>query len=97
MEFRIQVSAEEEYGIYSVDKYRIQDCQGLPYLSDMGQHIPYNKSLKIVLKKSGGYLTTVFCKMSVRGKYCVEFLLLEDGQKFLDDRSFRVQFSKLTL
>ena len=34
--------------------------------------------------------------MSVRGKYCVEFLLLEDGQKFLDDRSFHVRFSQLT-
>ena len=42
-----------------------------------------------------GHPTTVFCKISIRKSNIAQnFLSLEEGQKFLDNRSIYVQFSK---
>ena len=47
-------------------------------------------------KDTQGHPTTVFCKIYVRrNKFFPEFSIVEDGYKFLDDRSIHVQFSKL--
>ena len=47
-------------------------------------------------KDTQGHPTTVFCKyLFGETNIAYNFLLLEDGYKFLDDRSIHVQFSRL--